>query len=131
MVGVAVLALLAAGGLAAVVTGGPEDPVVEALAVARPADGYGTGLEAGQTLARVASALNQGIRDCDRATEPDRCAALGAASGYVQVAAATVVRCTAPGRSEARQAVVELLEDLRARAPGDPPLPTPALPRCG
>jgi hypothetical protein len=109
---------------------GPDDAVVQALDIARAEDGYDTGLEAGKTLARAASALNRGIRACDRTTEPDLCAALGAVSGYVQVVAATVVRCTAPGRSEARQAVVELLEDLRTRRPGDPPPPTPPIPSC-
>ena len=130
MIAGAVVVAVAASALTLALTRRPGDPVSEALDLARPADGYGTGLEAGQTLARVASALNRGIRDCDRATEPDRCAALGAASGYVQVAAATVVRCTAPGRSEARASVVELLEHLRARRPGDAPPPTPPLPRC-
>jgi hypothetical protein len=127
---VVAVAAAVAGGAALVLTRGPDDPVDRAIEIARPTGGYDTGLEAGRTLARVASALNDGIRDCDRSTEPDRCAALGAASGYVQVTAATVVRCTAPGRAEARQAVLELLEDLRARRPGDPPPPTPELPRC-
>jgi hypothetical protein len=109
---------------------GPDDAVVQALDIARPESGYDSGLEAGRTLARAASALNRGIRECDRTTEPDRCAALGAVSGYIQVVAATVVRCTAPGRSEARGVAVELLEDLRTRRPGDPPPPTPPIPSC-
>ena len=109
-----------------------EDPVSKAIAVARTPDGYDTGLEAGQTLARVASALNEGIRDCDRAEEADRCAALGAASGYVQVVAATVVRCTAPGRVEARQSVLAMLRQLDEQGAGASPSPPspPPLPDC-
>lgn len=128
---IAALASIAIGLLVlTLVDRGPGDPVDEAIAVARSEDGYDTGLEAGRTLARVASSLNRGIRSCDRATEPNRCATLGAASGYVQVAAASVVRCTAPGRIEARQAVLELLEDVRAHRPGEAPPPTPPLPTC-
>ena len=116
--------------VATVVRNDREDPVAEALDLARPEGGYDTGLEAGRTLARVASALNHGIRECDREKEPDRCAALGAVSGYVQVAAATVVRCTAPGRSEARRSVLDLLEELHTRRAGDPPPTPPPIPRC-
>ena len=131
VVAIIVVAMVTTGlVVAAVVNRGPGDPVAEAIDVARSEDGYDTGLEAGKTLARVASELNRGIRECDRESEPDRCAALGAASGYVQVAAATVVRCTAPGRTEARTSVLDLLEHLRARRPGDPPPPTPSIPTC-
>lgn len=105
--------------------------VGEAIAIASPADGYDTGLEAGRTLARTASALNRAIGTCDRAEEPERCAALGAASGYTQVVAAAVVRCTAPGRAEARQSVLSVLGELRTRAPRDPPPRIPPVPRCG
>ena len=127
----AAVVLVVLGLAAAVVAGrGPDDPVDDALDLARPERGYDTGLEAGRTLARVASALNRGIRDCDRETEPDRCAALGAVSGYVQVTAARVVRCTAPGRSEARQRVLDLLEDLDTRRAGDPPPTPPPIPSC-
>jgi hypothetical protein len=108
----------------------PADPVEHAIELARADDRYDTGLEAGKTLARVASVLNEGIRDCDRDREPDRCASLGAASGYVQVVAATVVHCTAPGRSEARGAVLEVLEAARTRRTGDPTQPPPPIPTC-
>jgi hypothetical protein len=107
-----------------------DDHVADAIAIASHDDDYDTGVEAGRTLARVASALNLGIRACDRDDEPDRCAALGAASGYTQVVAAMVVRCTAPGRAEARASVLAVLEDLRARRPGDPPPRPPPIPDC-
>ena len=110
--------------------GGSED-VARAIAVARADDGYDTGVEAGRTLARTASVLNEAIRACDRADEPDRCAALGATSGYVQVVAASVVHCTAPGRLESRRSVLRMLEALHGRRPGDPPPATPPLPDCG
>lgn len=107
-----------------------RDPVADAIAIAGSEDGYGTGMEAGRTLARTASALNDAIRTCDRAEEPERCSALGAASGYVQVAAATVVRCTAPGRAEARRSVRAVLEDLRTIESGDPAPTIPPIPSC-
>ena len=107
-----------------------DDPVADAIGIAASEDGYGTGVEAGRTLARTASALNRAIRTCERSEEPERCAALGAASGYVQVAAATVVHCTAPGRAEARRSVRAVLEDLRAVDPGDAAPTLPPLPRC-
>jgi hypothetical protein len=106
------------------------DDVARAVSIARTTDGYDSGIEAGRTLARTASALNEAIRSCDRTEEPDRCAALGAASGYVQVVAAEVVHCTAPGRIESRQSVLDVLDALRDRGPGDPPPKTPPLPDC-
>ena len=123
------LALVAAGVVAAT-RWRAEDPVADAIAIAGEEAGYGTGLEAGRTLARTASALNRAIRTCDRSDEPARCAALGAASGYVQVVAATVVRCTAPGRAEARRSVRRVLEDLRRLEEGDPAPSLPPIPRC-
>ncbi|HUP85986.1 MAG TPA: hypothetical protein VM143_10000 [Acidimicrobiales bacterium] len=107
-----------------------DDPVTDAVAIAGSDDGYGTGLEAGRTLARTASALNRAIVTCDRVAEPERCAALGAASGYIQVVAATVVHCTAPGREEARRSVRSVLEELRTAGPGHPTPALPPIPEC-
>jgi hypothetical protein len=130
-VALVVAAIAAAVAVAVTRATADEDHVARAIDIARPTDGYETGLEAGRTLARVASALNEDLRTCDRDAEPDRCAALGAVSGYTQVLAATVVRCTAPGRAEARSDVLVVLQELDERRPGDPPPRPPPLVRCG
>lgn len=131
VLGLAVVVAVVGVGL---VVGGREadrDPLVAARDEAADEDGFDTGIEAGETLARVAEHLNDAIRACDRDREGPTCKALGAASGYVQVLAAHVVRCTAPGRFEARVSTLAVLDALAARAPDDPPPTLPTLPDCG
>lgn len=105
-----------------------HEPLGSAIAIAEDDGAFGTGPEAGDSLARIAQHLEDARARCS-ADEGARCAALGVASGYAQVLAARVLQCTAPGRFEARTGVLELLEavdrmdDAATDLPEPPPLP--------
>lgn len=92
---------------------------------------FGTGPEAGESFARIAQHVDAARADCDDDTDGTRCDALAAASGYAQVLAVRVLTCTAPGRFEARTAMLDLLEAVESLGPDadEPPEPAP-LPDC-
>ena len=91
---------------------------------------FGTGIEAGETLARVAQHLERAVEACRREDGGISCQALSASLGYSQVLASWVLTCTAPGRYEARTRMAAYLEQVAAvapdarRVPGPPPLPS-------
>lgn len=91
--------------------------------------GFDSGLEAGETLARVAQHLGAAVDECRDAERGASCPALSAALGYSQVLAAFVLECSAPGRFEARERMASYLEEVAdvrhdsERVPGPPPLP--------
>lgn len=100
---------------AVVVNNRSADPLDAAIATVADADGFGTGLEAGESFARAASYLNEAFKQCtDDHGESTRCQAIASASGYVQVTAAVVLTCTAPGRFDARARVGEYLDTVEA-----------------
>lgn len=129
MIVVAVIAVVGLVGAVAVLRDEPE-PVTRARALVAGGD-WDTAEGAGQTLAEVAERLITAARRC-RSDHGDRgdCRALAAAAGYAEVLAVAVLRCTAPGRFEARQAIGAVLDSLEDLRPDAPPLTTPGVPRC-
>jgi len=97
-------------------------------------DHDGTGLEAGETLARVAQHLEDAVAQCrsDAGDGRDsRCTALAAALGYSQVLAAWVLDCTDPGRHEARTRLAAYLDAVAEVDADDRETPRPPrLPGC-
>lgn len=89
--------------------------------------GFDSGLEAGETLARVAQHLESAVDECRGAARGTSCQALSSALGYSQVLAAFVLECPAPGRFEARERMADYLEEVAVvprdsrRVPGPPP----------
>lgn len=125
-----VMALVICVAAAVPACGSDQAPLDAATEIAADDDQFGNGPEAGESLARIAQHLDAARRDCDAGETPARCQSLAAASGYAQVLAVQVLRCTAPGRFEARQAMHELLVRVAAVGPGDEtPVPAP-LPDC-
>lgn len=124
-----------AGALLAIVAlagcGSDRDGLEAAIAIAADDAEFGTGPEAGESFARIAQHVDDARADCDADADGVRCDALAAASGYAQVLAARVLTCTAPGRFEARTAMLGLLEAIDSLGPDadEPPEPAP-LPDC-
>ena len=109
----------------------PADPAPldEAIGIVGDDQGFGTGLEAAERFGRVGQLLGEVAEDC---TPGDalHCDGVKAAAGYARVLAAHVIRCTAPGRFEARVGFAEFLDAVVAASPGGD-LPDPAgLPDC-
>lgn len=95
------------------------------------ADRFDTGIEAGETLARVSQHLERAIEDCRGDDLGRQCQALSAAFGYTQVLAARVLACTAPGRYEARTGLMRYLTQVSALDPTSETMPDPPpLPSC-
>lgn len=110
--------------------GSGTGPLEAAIEVAADDDQFGSGQEAGESLARIAQHLQVAGRECDTAESGARCSAINAANGYAQVLALRVLQCTAPGRFQARTAMLALLREIEALEPtGDIPAPS-ALPDC-
>ena len=110
--------------------GSDPPPLEAAVDIAADEGAFGNGPEAGESLARIAQHLEAARRGCDTDENAARCRALGAASGYAQVLAVQVLRCTAPGRFEAHRAMHDLLVRVAAVGPDDEvPVPAP-LPDC-
>lgn len=83
---------------------------------------FANGVDAGETLADAAEALLAASRDCDG--DGQRCDAIAAAAGYVQVAASRAIRCTAPDRELLRRSALEVIDVADAgRRPPARPLP--------
>lgn len=130
---IAALAVATAVATGAVVVGSDADPsqLDQARALVASDDGFGTGLEAGETLARAAQHLEQELADCRRQRLGTTCHALSAALGYAQVLAPWVLVCTAPGRHEARTRMASYLATVATVAPDAPEVPEPSpLPDC-
>ena len=116
LLGVVVIALGAVAWLRA-----RDDNLDRARSTIRDGD-FANGVDAGETLADAAEALLQASRDCSR--DEDRCDAIAAAAGYVQVAASRAIRCTAPDRELLRRSALEVVDAADAgRAPPVRPLP--------
>lgn len=136
----AVVAAVVVGGLAIAVSG-QAPPLDRAEALAGDPDRFGSGREAGDTLAQISALVEEAAVDCRGAGpvsgEGDpaapSCQARFAFAGWTRVAAAGALRCTAPGRAELRASVVDHLDalaDLDADASSDETPPLPALPAC-
>lgn len=122
----ALVALLAVIGVvaAAVGWGGAGSAgVARAVVLLEDLDRFDTAMEAGDTLAEVGEVLQLEARRCRDGLGEDAvsCEELFAAAAYAQVLAAHVLGCTAPGRHEARTALLAHLLDGAALR---------GLPRC-
>ena len=125
----AVAVLVLAAGLIVITTRDAEPEGLD-LVDARlgDADRFGSGLEAGDTLAEVSGVLLVEARSC--ATPAPRCTGIQQAAALAQTLAVRVLDCTAPGRFEARQRLrlfVRAVDQLTAHDEV-PPLPAP--PAC-
>lgn len=107
-----------------------RSPVDAARALVDDDAGFDTGLEAGQTLAKVAQHLERAVDECRAAERGVACQALAGALGYAEVLASVVLHCTAPDRHEARTKMAVYLDDVvdtgvdAARVPVPPRLPS-------
>jgi len=121
---VALGVLTLAAVLAVVVLSAPSSGLDRATQLARDPKRFETGREAGETLVEISGLLADAASPCtDRAP---RCAVLLEAAAFAQVLAARALRCTAPGRAEARRKITAVLDDVRAGRL----LTLPELPLC-
>jgi hypothetical protein len=133
LVVVLVVVAVVGAGAARFVTRGSRDRLARAADLLDEPDRFDTGLEAGETLARVAELLLEDARRCraDHGAAP-RCQAMSSASAVAQVFAVEVLDCTAPGRFEARTRMAGYLAAVATLGDGpgaEVPQP-PAPPRC-
>ena len=90
---------------------------------------FDTGLESGETLARVGALLLDDARRCRDDHGPVvRCQARSSASAVAQVFAVEVLQCSAPGRFEARTRLAAYLDEVAAAGSAVPEPPDP--PSC-
>lgn len=121
---VAVVALALAG------CGDDPEPLGAAADIAADDGEFRSGPDAGVAFARIAQLLEGAAARCEPDVDGGRCPAISAASGYAQVLAVRVLRCTAPGRFEARTAMLELVREVERLAPDDEVPSPPPLPDC-
>ena len=110
---VAVL-IIAIGGVAAALAFRGPSPFDKALEMLESEDGFATATDAGTTLVRVSSLLQDAGEDCagDSGDDDPECVELFVAAGYARVNAVSVLTCTKPGIFEARQSMRTYLLDL-------------------
>ena len=124
-----VLVLLLAGAAAATQVG-DESPAERAVEVLDDDAGFTTAVGAGHSFLAVSELLRAEGEGCARDGEQEQeraCEAWFAVSGYTQIVAVNVVECTAPGIFDARAALRDHVERLRA---GDADNALPPVPRC-
>lgn len=109
-----------------------RSPIDRARELVTDDAGFDTGLEAGETLARVAQHLERAVAECRRDEGGRRCQAFASALGLSQVLAAQMLDCPAPGRFEARARMASYLDQVEGVARDAVRVPSPPeLPRCG
>jgi hypothetical protein len=131
---VALVITLVAVAVAIVLTRPSPSALGRAQDLADDAAHFAAGREAGDTLARISSLLEDDAEACrDRHGLVPACEARFSAAAWARVAAATALSCTAPGRTELRRAAVDHLAAvaaLRMSSTGDDVPEPPGLPRC-
>jgi hypothetical protein len=127
------LAAIAVAMLAFVLIRPAPSPLDRAARLAGDAERFGSGRDAGDTLARISFLTEEDAEACVARHGPvPACDARFAAAGWARVAAARALGCTAPGRTELRRsaarhlaAVASLRPSPSAEAvPEPPPLPS-------
>lgn len=112
---------------------GTEPRLERAISTIERDSNFSTGTEGGEALARVTRLLRDEGEACAskaNSTAP-RCEALFAATGYTQVLAVSILRCTSPDRTTARRALLRYLRDVGRVGESDTLPAPPPLPACG
>jgi hypothetical protein len=131
LIGVGVVVVASAVAAVLVVRADDRSPFERAERLVADRTGFETGLEAGETIARVAQHLERAVAECRTEGEGATCQALSSALGWSQVLATWVLDCTDPGREEARARLAAYLEEVDAVASAAQRVPSPPeLPAC-
>jgi hypothetical protein len=131
LIGVGAVVVASAAGAALVVVPDDRSAFERAEALVADRGRFDTGLEAGETIARVAQHLERAVAECRAEGAGTTCQALSSALGWSQVLATWVLDCTDPGREEARARLAAYLEEVDAVAQAARRVPSPPeLPVC-